>query len=117
MTDEVWDYLFRDMPFPENAPITREQGEALRREFTYFYPLDIRSSGKDLIPNHLTFCVYVHAALFPEKYWPRSMRGNGHLLLNSTKMVMSFFPAFDAACSRDLKSNMGGHSPSRRAIS
>lgn len=51
--------------------------------------MDIRSSGKDLIPNHLTFCIYVHAALFPESMWPRSMRANGHLLLNSKKMSKS----------------------------
>ena len=51
--------------------------------------MDIRSSGKDLIPNHLTFCIYVHAALFPENMWPRSMRANGHLLLNSKKMSKS----------------------------
>ena len=54
-----------------------------------FYPMDIRSSGKDLIPNHLTFCIYVHAALFPEVMWPRSMRANGHLLLNGEKMSKS----------------------------
>jgi len=51
--------------------------------------MDIRSSGKDLIPNHLTFCIYVHAALFPEGMWPRSMRANGHLLLNGDKMSKS----------------------------
>lgn len=54
-----------------------------------FYPMDIRSSGKDLIPNHLTFCIYVHAALFPESMWPLSMRANGHLLLNGKKMSKS----------------------------
>ena len=54
-----------------------------------FYPMDIRSSGKDLIPNHLSFCIYVHSALFPESMWPRSMRANGHLLLNGKKMSKS----------------------------
>lgn len=51
--------------------------------------MDIRSSGKDLIPNHLSFCIYVHSALFPEGMWPRSMRANGHLLLNGKKMSKS----------------------------
>jgi leucyl-tRNA synthetase len=32
----------------------------MRRSFEYFYPLDLRVSGKDLIPNHLTFCLYNH---------------------------------------------------------
>lgn len=61
----------------------------MKHEYEYFYPFDIRSSGKDLIPNHLTFCAYVHAALFPEDKWPRSMRTNGHLMLNGQKMSKS----------------------------
>jgi leucyl-tRNA synthetase len=51
--------------------------------------LDIRSSGKDLIGNHLTFAIYNHAALFEENLWPRSMRANGHLMLNGKKMSKS----------------------------
>lgn len=60
-----------------------------KRELEYFYPMDIRSSGKDLTPNHLTFCLYKHAAIFPEDMWPLSMRTNGHLKLNGKKMSKS----------------------------
>ena len=56
---------------------------------TLAYPMDIRSSGKDLIPNHLTFAIYCHAAIFPEEKWPLSMRTNGHLMLNGKKMSKS----------------------------
>ena len=48
-------------------------------------------SGKDLINNHLTFCLYNHTAIWeddPTK-WPRAMRCNGHLLLNGDKMSKS----------------------------
>ncbi|KAH7103714.1 leucyl-tRNA synthetase [Auriculariales sp. MPI-PUGE-AT-0066] len=89
MTDEVWDYIFRDEAWPTSAPLPKEKADALKWEFEYWYPMDIRSSGKDLIPNHLTFCVYVHAALFAPKYWPRSMRANGHLVINGQKMSKS----------------------------
>jgi len=51
--------------------------------------MDMRVSGKDLIGNHLTYCMYNHAAIFPEKHWPRSIRANGHLLLNKEKMSKS----------------------------
>lgn len=51
--------------------------------------MDIRSSGKDLIGNHLSMSIYVHTALFPESMWPLSMRANGHLLLNGKKMSKS----------------------------
>jgi leucyl-tRNA synthetase len=61
----------------------------MRREFEYWYPLDVRVSGKDLIQNHLTFFLYIHIALFPPEYWPRGVRANGHLLLNGEKMSKS----------------------------
>ncbi|PWZ02057.1 leucyl-tRNA synthetase [Testicularia cyperi] len=89
LTDEMWDYILSDGEFPADSNVPKEKAEVLRREFRYFYPMDLRSSGKDLIPNHLTFCVYVHAALFPEHHWPRAMRANGHLMLNGKKMSKS----------------------------
>lgn len=52
---------------------------------------DLRVSGKDLVPNHLTYFLYNHCAVWesePEK-WPVSIRANGHLLLNSEKMSKS----------------------------
>jgi leucyl-tRNA synthetase len=89
MTDELWEYVLCDGPYPASSGVSEEKAAELKYNFNYFYPMDIRSSGKDLIPNHLTFCIYVHAALFPEKHWPRSMRANGHLLLNGKKMSKS----------------------------
>ncbi|EIN05837.1 leucyl-tRNA synthetase [Punctularia strigosozonata HHB-11173 SS5] len=89
MTDEVWEYIFAKGPWPESAPLPKEKADRMKYEFEYFYPFEIRSSGKDLIGNHLTFAVYCHAAIFPEEYWPRSMRANGHLMLNGKKMSKS----------------------------
>ena len=89
MTDEVFEYIYCDGPWPSDATFAREKADAMKHEFNYFYPMDIRSSGKDLIPNHLTFAMYVHAAIFPEDKWPLSMRTNGHLMLNGKKMSKS----------------------------
>ena len=89
MTDEIWDYVLADGPFPDPSPLPKEKADRLKHDFNYFYPFDVRSSGKDLIPNHLTFCVYNHAALFPEDKWPLSMRTNGHLMVNGQKMSKS----------------------------
>uniref|UniRef100_A0A060T503 leucine--tRNA ligase n=1 Tax=Blastobotrys adeninivorans TaxID=409370 RepID=A0A060T503_BLAAD len=90
MTYEVWDYIF-DLTdkLPSDSDIPKEKLDKMRREFKYFYPLDVRVSGKDLIPNHLTFFIYVHTAIFPKKYWPRGVRANGHLMLNNEKMSKS----------------------------
>ena len=93
MIDEVWDYIFcrRELSdeLLKSCRIKKADLETMRREFEYWYPLDMNSSGKDLIPNHLTFFLYVHLALFPKEYWPRSVRANGHLLLNGDKMSKS----------------------------
>ena len=88
MTDEVWDYVFtrRD---DVQTDISKETLQSMRREFEYWYPLDLRVSGKDLIQNHLTFFLYIHIALWPKEYWPRGIRPNGHLLLNGEKMSKS----------------------------
>ncbi|KAF8920816.1 hypothetical protein CPB85DRAFT_1211532 [Mucidula mucida] len=89
MIDEVWEYIFCNGPWPANATIPQEKVDALKHEYEYFYPFDIRSSAKDLINNHLTFCLYNHQALFPEDKFPLSMRTNGHLMLNGKKMSKS----------------------------
>lgn len=89
MTDEMWEYVLVDGPFPKDSKVPQEVAAELKYSFNYFYPLDIRSSAKDLIPNHLTFWIYIHAAIFPEKHWPRSVRANGHLQLNGKKMSKS----------------------------
>ncbi|CAK7899569.1 hypothetical protein CAAN3_04S06678 [[Candida] anglica] len=87
-TDEVFDYIFsRRENIKTDIPI--EQLKEMRREFEYFYPLDVRVSGKDLIPNHLTFFIYSHVTLFPRKQWPKGIRANGHLMLNNAKMAKS----------------------------
>ncbi|PGH00479.1 leucine-tRNA ligase [Polytolypa hystricis UAMH7299] len=88
MTPSVWDYIFFRTDTVE-TDILPEDLESMRREFSYWYPLDIRVSGKDLINNHLTFALYHHVALFDKQYWPKGLRVNGHLMLNGKKMSKS----------------------------
>ena len=92
MTPSVWDFIFlKDVPFPSETSIPKEHLNRLKAEFNHFYPVDLRCSGKDLIPNHLTFFLFNHVAIWgdqPEK-WPRAVRANGHLLLNNEKMSKS----------------------------
>ncbi|GLJ54348.1 hypothetical protein SUGI_1166650 [Cryptomeria japonica] len=88
MTDEVWNYIFFGGPFT-HSDIPSDLLKRMKKEFEYWYPFDLRVSGKDLIQNHLTFCIYNHTAILPEEKWPRSFRCNGHLMLNSEKMSKS----------------------------
>lgn len=90
MTDEVWDYIYcRSKSVSAECKIDQAKLDTMRNSFRFFYPLDLRVSGKDLIPNHLTFFLYCHTALFDEEYWPRGVRTNGHLMLNNEKMSKS----------------------------
>lgn len=91
MTKEVWDFIFfKTSPFPK-TDIPKERLQRLRREFEYWYPVDVRVSGKDLVPNHLSYYLYNHVAMWPKDSgkWPQAVRANGHLLLNSEKMSKS----------------------------
>ena len=88
LTPKVWDYIFSEGELPDTS-IPKEALDTMKTEFNYWYPFDLRVSGKDLIQNHLTFCLYNHTAIFPEDKWPKGMRCNGHLLLNHEKMSKS----------------------------
>lgn len=92
LTPEVWDYIFfPNTPFPKKSSIAKAKLDKLKSEFEYWYPMDLRVSGKDLIPNHFTYMIYNHTAMWPTKphYWPKAVRVNGHLLLNNEKMSKS----------------------------
>ncbi|KAF2348893.1 Leucyl-tRNA synthetase class Ia archaeal/eukaryotic cytosolic [Trinorchestia longiramus] len=91
MTPEVWDYVFCQTDKLPKTQIKADVLQKMRREFEYWYPVDLRVSGKDLIQNHLTYYLYNHCAIWPEQpqRWPQGIRANGHLLLNSEKMSKS----------------------------
>src|SRR5215216_2622745 len=63
--------------------------EAIRNEFSYFYPLDARHSGRDLVQNHLSFFIFNHVAIFTRENWPRKIVVNGSVLMEGKKMSKS----------------------------
>ena len=65
------------------------QLEEARAEFDYWYPFNVRGSGKDLVQNHLTFSLFNHVALFPRDKWPRGFAVNGWLRVEGDKMSKS----------------------------
>jgi leucyl-tRNA synthetase len=94
MTDNVFDYIF--LGVGNVKEIAKETGidatalEKMRQEFLYFYPLDSRHSAHELIPNHLTFMIFNHTAIFPENLWPRQIVTNGLVTIEGAKMSKSF---------------------------
>ncbi len=91
--DAFFDYVFRGQGDPaalaKRLGTTRAVLEGLRREFVYWYPFDLRHTGKDLVQNHMTFCLFNHIALFPEAQWPRGFGIVGHLAMGGRKMSKS----------------------------
>lgn len=90
LDNRFWDYVMLGIGDPES--VAREVGttteviEGIRREFLYWYPLDSRHSGKDLLPSHLTFFIFNHAAIYPEDLWPKQIVANGWVLVAGEKM-------------------------------
>jgi leucyl-tRNA synthetase len=83
INDELFDYVFL------GKGKGNKKFDALKKEFEYWYPFDVRGSGKDLVQNHLSFLMFNHAAIFPKKYWPKAFSVNGWLLVGGEKMSKS----------------------------
>lgn len=100
---EVFDYVFYGTGdinhLAKETGVERKTLEDMRSEFLYWYPVDLRNSGKDLVGNHLTFFIFQHAALFEERFWPRAIGVNGFLLLEGKPIHKSrgnFIPIWKA---------------------
>ena len=93
LDDAFFDYVFRGEGEPaaiaKHVGIRKSAVEDLRREFEYWYPVDLRHTGKDLVQNHMTFCLFNHLALFPEAQGPRGFGVIGFLVLGGRKMSKS----------------------------
>jgi len=94
LADDVLDHIFlgigNAIEIAEKANLDVKILEQMRNEFLYFYPLDSRHSGRDLVPNHLTFMIFNHTAIFGEELWPRQIVTNGSVMMKGVKMSKSF---------------------------
>ena len=103
-TQDFFDYIFLDASYPKGCGVAEKLMLKMKKEFNYWYPMDLRTSGKDLIGNHLTMTLYNHTAIWPDKpeLWPRSYFTNGHLLYNAEKMSKSkgTFLSMTEACTK-----------------
>ena len=93
LKEQFWDYIFlgidSSIKVEAETGIPMKKVEELRNEFSYFYPMDARHSGRDLIPNHLTFMIFIHDAIWGREYWPQGIFVNGSVLMEGTKMSKS----------------------------
>ncbi|MBI4176645.1 MAG: leucine--tRNA ligase [Candidatus Aenigmarchaeota archaeon] len=82
LTSEFFDYIFLGKG-------SMRKGESIRKEFEYWYPVDLRHTAVAHVTNHLTFYIFNHAAIFPEKYWPKAISLNELLVREGAKMSKS----------------------------
>jgi leucyl-tRNA synthetase len=93
LSDSFFDYVLlgkgdRDLVV-KHSKISVQLLEKIRNEFLYFYPVDSRHSGRDLVPNHLAFFIFNHAAIFTKDKWPKQIVVNGSVLMEGKKMSKS----------------------------
>ena len=100
---EVFDYVYYGIGEADQLAakftIDVKVLEQMRQEFLYWYPVDLRNSGKDLVTNHLCFYIFHHVALFEPEYWPRAIGVNGFMLAEGRPMHKSqgnFVPLWKA---------------------
>jgi len=93
LTDEFFDYVYLGKgSIKDVSKITKidaKKLKKLREAFEYWYPVDQRHTFTGHLPNHLSFFIFAHAALFPEKYWPKKITFHGYLLSEGEKMSKS----------------------------
>ncbi|MFQ5553056.1 MAG: leucine--tRNA ligase, partial [Thermoplasmata archaeon] len=91
--DALFDYVFLGQGNPkevaEDTQVSPDLVTAMRREFEYWYPFDLRTSGKDLVPNHFAFLLFNHVAIFPPDLWPRALGVNGWISVPGRRMSKS----------------------------
>ncbi|MEW6604644.1 MAG: leucine--tRNA ligase [Thermoproteota archaeon] len=93
ITDAFFDYVLLGIGSADQ--VAKECGvpastvQQIRKEFGYFYPVDSRHSGRDLVPNHLTFFIFNHVAIFERENWPQQIVVNGSVLMEGKKMSKS----------------------------
>jgi leucyl-tRNA synthetase len=93
MNDNFFDYILLGKNDPDvvaaESKISIQLLEKIKNEFDYFYPVDSRHSGRDLVPNHLSFFIFNHVAIFPKEKWPKQIVVNGSVLMEGKKMSKS----------------------------
>ena len=93
MTRAFFDHVFLGKGDASAASAASGIGEdairKARQEYSYFYPVDSRHSGRDLVQNHLAFFVLNHVAIFQKESWPKEIVVNGSVMMDGSKMSKS----------------------------
>ncbi|MCX8174527.1 MAG: leucine--tRNA ligase [Thermoplasmata archaeon] len=80
-----FDYVF--LGKGSGNPEIKEIQEKIRKDFEYWYPLDINLGGKEHKTVHFPVFLMNHVAILEEKNWPRGIFVNWHLTMKSGEKI------------------------------
>ncbi|TFF88994.1 MAG: leucine--tRNA ligase [Promethearchaeota archaeon] len=90
---EFFDYVFLNKGsikiVSEKTRISEKILIDIQQEFSYWYPVDHRHTAIMHISNHLSFYIFHHVAIFPEKFWPKMISLIEPLIMEGQKMGKS----------------------------
>ncbi|MFX0015150.1 MAG: leucine--tRNA ligase [Promethearchaeota archaeon] len=89
----VFDFIFLGKgdatKISKESSISTNLLKSMRKEFDYWYPNDLRHTAIGHIGNHLSFAIFHHVAIFPEKHWLQNFSLNEMLIREGKKMSKS----------------------------
>jgi len=93
LDDSVFDYVFLGKgtadAVAKKTKIKKSLLEEMRENFDYWYPLAFNSSAIELIPNHMSFSIFQHCAIFPKAKRQKGTLNLGMLVIGGQKMASS----------------------------
>jgi len=81
LTLEFFDYVFLGKGKPD-----KKIWQEIRKEFEYWYPLDLNTAGKEHKSAHFPLFIFNHVAIFPQQFWPKGIFVNWHLVSEGKKL-------------------------------
>jgi leucyl-tRNA synthetase len=81
LTDDFFDYVYLGIGKPKKSIY-----EDIRKEFLYWYPLNLNCGGKEHKSAHFPLFILNHVAVFPENLWPDGIFVNWHLISYGKKL-------------------------------
>ncbi|VBB18255.1 cytoplasmic leucyl-tRNA synthetase [Yasminevirus sp. GU-2018] len=70
LSHDVFDYIFLLKNYDSDDE-KLVKFRPFREEFIHWYPLDMRVSAKDLVPNHLAMCIFNHVMIWDDEFIER----------------------------------------------
>ena len=90
---EFFDFVFLEkgelLDVSKKTNIDSRLLKQMQDEFFYWYPVDHRHTAIMHISNHLSFYIFHHVAIFPEKHWPRVVSLIEPVIIEGQKMGKS----------------------------